>query len=559
METEPVRKIQRLYDERDRNWYDVYTAPGIAGELIVATVPREEQASSAVRKALLRKGADLPPEVAGRDALIAAIATDAPVVTRAARTGWRNDDRVFVSNAYIAGEVEGSTVVPPENAVSSVLRLQVRGTLEGWQSLLLGIVEHSTALIIALCAAFAAALLKLVRRPNFGVVLVGPSRSGKSTAQLTGASVLGSGSEEELPSLNATDAGLLAAALASNDQLLAINEIGTARGAKKDTYVTLRNSTYALMNGQDIMRHPSWTGASDGVPGTFRTIVVMSSELSPDAWAARNGETRDEGEMARLIGVPVLYPGRRTIFDRPPVGLRGGAFAAWRTEQFRLLREGLPQHCGTAFPAYLDALVSDVPACGAMARKAVAQFVRVVAKSSMTPIARDIVAKFGVLYAGGILAHRTGVLRWDRKVMAQAVRRACLAALAELPDPEGELRAGLDLLRERLSGGSIVDLDACTGKQRRLIRHADGYHQPKNAGRQFVVRAQVFAGWFGSALRLRRVLEWIDDEGLLDHGRERTRSRSIEWAQKQVTWPDQTRVRSISIFLPAGLTDLIRS
>jgi hypothetical protein len=284
----------------------------------------------------------------------------------------------------------------------------------------------------------------------------------------------------------------------------------------------------------------------------------MSSEISPDAWAARNGETRDDGEMARLIGVPVLTSGCSTIFDRPPRRLKGDALSSWEKEQFQLLRQGLPDQRGVALQTYLDFLLSDVEAHAGRAREWIAMFEANVVMPSMSPVARDIVAKFGILFAAGVLAVDAGVLPLGRKAVGPAVRRACRAALAELPDPEGELRADLGILKQRLTSGAIIDLETCTRKEMRLMRNADGFHRPRGEGEEFVVRAQVFGGWFGTPLRTRRVLEWLDEEGFLEHGRDRTRGRSNEWAQKQVTWPDETRVRSVSIYLPAGLDDLER-
>lgn len=176
----------------------------------------------------------------------------------------------------------------------------------------------------------------------------------------------------------------------------------------------------------------------------------------------------------------------------------------------------------------------------------------------MSAVARDIVAKFGVLYAGGLLAGEAGVLPLDRMMVAQAVRRACLAALAELPDPQGELRADLATLRERLTSGAVTNLETCTRHEERLIRNADGFRRLREGGKgeDIVVRAQVFTSWFVTPMRVRQLLEWLDDEGFLDHGRDRTAKRSNEWAQKQVTWPDDTRVRSVSIYTPNGVADL---
>ncbi len=560
MNNDSVCETHQLYDESRQAWIDIYKAPGIEGQPITSEVPREVQQPEAVRRHLLSKGAETA-SVEETDALISAIATDAPVMRRVARTGWRDNNRAFVSHRFVSPEVMEEKVLSPVcHLVKNSGQLKISGTLKGWQDLVC-VAQHSTTMMMALCAAFAGSLLVLLSRPSFALMFFGASRAGKSFAQLVAASALGFGREEDLPSLNATPAGLLAAALGFNDHMLPINEVGTARGQKSEVYIVLRDATYALMNGQDILRHPSWIGAGGGAESTFQVIWLLSSEISPDEWAARNGEARDEGEMARLIGVPVLAQGRRTIFDRPPFGLAGEALAMWEKAQFQRLRQGLLDHRGVAYRDYMDSLLDDVEGRAARARNLVAMFEADVAKPGMSLVALDIVAKFGVLFAAGILAIEADVLPLSRKAIGPAIRRSCLAALAELPDPAGELRIDLATLKARLEGGTVIDLDACTRKEARLMRDYGGFHKPRGEGRgeDYVVRAQVFAGWFSTPLRARRVLEWLDDEGLLDHGRERAVKRSNEWAQKQVTWPDETRVRSISLYLPAGLLDLDRS
>lgn len=554
-----IRKIKQLFDEGEQVWYDIYEAPGIEGAVIRATVPRQDQSVAAASRYLLGKGAQLP-SISERQGIIgAAIVADAPIVRRAARNGWR-DTTTFVTHRSVAsGRDNAEAIVPPNGAFAgSAGHMQDRGDLDGWRSLML-IARFSTAMMVALAAAFAAPLLKIARRPNFGLVLHGPSRSGKSTAQLAGASVLGYGQEEDLPSLNATGPGLLAVAVAFNDHLLAINEVGTARGAKRDVYEVVRETTYGLMNGQDVIRHPNWSGSDGGAAATFQVLVLMSSELSPDAWAARKGEARDEGETARLIGVPVLFNGSRTIFDLAPKPLSGVDLAAWEKKQFQLLREGLPNFRGRAFSTYTEWLARRPEFVENMVRFAVPIFESAVAVPTMSPVARDIVAKFGVLYAGGLMAIAAGVLPLDMGQLGAALKRACLAALAEIPNPQAELIADLKALKAKLSCASVLDTESCTRKQLRLMHNADGFRQIKNEGLEFVVRSEVFTKWFRSELRRQRVLEWLDAEGFLDHGRDRTTGRSIQWAQRQVTWPDTSRKRSISVYLPGGFADLERA
>lgn len=176
----------------------------------------------------------------------------------------------------------------------------------------------------------------------------------------------------------------------------------------------------------------------------------------------------------------------------------------------------------------------------------------------MSQIQRDIVAKFGVLYAGGVIAYEMDISPLSIKHVSKAVRRACRSALAQLPDPEAEVRSDLRRLTECLAGGSILDLENCSKKQQNMMRSADGYHKPRERGHEYTVRAQVFTNWFRSPVRTRRVLEWLAEEGFLDCRGTVASGRSNEWAQKQVIWPDGTRQRSIILYLPAGLDDLVR-
>ena len=252
MTTTTVCKLYRLFDEEKVLWFDVYEAPGIEGRQITAEVPRENTAPRAVSAALISKGAEVGA-VADTVALAAAIETEAPVVRRAARTGWRDDDQVFVSHRFVAPEAAESTVLSPHiPLVGSAGQLRVCGTLAGWRDLV-GVARHSTVMMLALCATFAAPLIALLHRPSFALVLFGPSKVGKSFTQLVAASAMGFGSEKELPTLNATPAGLLAAGLAFDGHMLPINEVGTAQGKKRDIYDVLRETTYRFLSGQDTM------------------------------------------------------------------------------------------------------------------------------------------------------------------------------------------------------------------------------------------------------------------------------------------------------------------
>ena len=361
---------------------------------------------------------------------------------------------------------------------------------------------------------------------------------------------MGAGQEEHLPTLNTTSAALSELGAMFNDQLFMINEVGTARAAKKDIHAVVYESTYALVSGRDVARHSTWGDA--GGPSTFKLIVLMSSEFSPDEWAARGGHTRDPGETARMISAPVCVEEGSTVFDMAPK-MEPDERRDWVKDQFQRLRTELPNQRGVANRAYLSALASDLPTFKEAAASDADVFESAHAKFADTPIKRDIVAKFAILYAGGMAAITADVLPLSDQKVWQAISRACRAALRSLPNPEAELERNLLKLKDLLTSGGMMDADELTTTQKRQMKNADGYHEKDGVGVLYVIRSKSFSRSFPSLAGTLNVLAWLDDEGFLRHQRDRKSGSSLEWAQSQVTWPNGERVRSICVYVSCDL------
>ena len=197
-------------------------------------------------------------------------------------------------------------------------------------------------------------------------------------------SVEGIPAENRLPNLNATNAGLLALAPIFNDHLMPVNEVSAAKGAKKDIYLALREFTYQLAEGRDLLRHPSWN-KSETQCTPFTCIFLFSSEHTPDVWAARHGELRDPGEVPRLIGVPAYSPGDFTIFDHPPDGLQDEQLRDWERDQFRKIRARVQRHRGAAMVRYAEYLIKHRKGLAKRTRALVRNFERKVMRDDMNP------------------------------------------------------------------------------------------------------------------------------------------------------------------------------
>lgn len=547
--TDRIKKVAQLCNERDGNWADIYEADGVSEARVRVEVPREVREPHNVRKLLLKSGADVSGLDHCRGEIITATQSDAPIVHRAAHTGWRDPGAQYVTQRKVLGAEDGSVLPPPLSPLAQ--NLDQRGTLEGWKALI-EVARYSSTAVLVISAAFAAPLLRPLNSPSFAIVVYGGSRKGKSQAQLMAASAVGFGAEEDLPTLNATPAGLIEAALTFNDCILPINEIGTARGKRSDKYQVVLDATYALTSGKDVIRHSSWNGASAGAT-SFKTLPILSSEYSPDEWAARSGETRDPGETARLIGVPVNLEKHFSIFDKFPELEPNQSREDWAGEQFARLREGLPLHRGVAFSAFLEAMISRGAKGHAANEERAESFRYSLEEYATNPIRRDIIRKFAVLYAGGMAAVDAGILPLSEDVIWEAINRTCTRTLRAMADPEADLKADLLKLKGLLEGAGVIDADNASTKQKRNMDGADGFFESEQSGAKYIIRCTVFTRLFPSGPRTRRVLEWLDSEGYLRHQRDFKPGVSNEWAQVQTIWPNGQRIRSIAIYIPGDL------
>ena len=150
--------------------------------------------------------------------------------------------------------------------------------------------------------AFAAPLLSILNWSNFLVVLHGEGKSGKSTAALAGASVMGIGLESKLPNWNLTGASLAEVAQCFNDLPLILNGLESTKLKDNDLRDFLKSVTYILGDGIDTVRHSSWSAThGSGELGTWRTIALVTSERSFDEIAARVNQKRMGGDRKSVV------------------------------------------------------------------------------------------------------------------------------------------------------------------------------------------------------------------------------------------------------------------
>ncbi len=234
-------------------------------------------------------------------------------------TGWNKDNAfVFPDTVLYVGSVGNGgnsliTDIPRvrqglEDVGVERLMLQTQvfsnpylfaGTLEEWKNTIGTWSNGNSILILAVCCAFAAALIKLLDHENFGINFIGKSSSGKSTSLQAGCSVWGKGSTGQggyAMSWNSTTNGLEGIAMLHNDTLLALDEMGQASGR------TVNETTYMLSNGVGKTR--SRRDGTAKAPRKWRCVVLSTGEKGVAEKISDDGKQAQAGQLVRIVDIP---------------------------------------------------------------------------------------------------------------------------------------------------------------------------------------------------------------------------------------------------------------
>jgi uncharacterized protein (DUF927 family) len=452
----------------------------------------------AIREQLLRLGLRFDPR--RRSRLIEYLArADPPMRVRcAAKIGWHGPAFVLPDSAI--GPAPEPIFLQTAGQVEAAF--SVSGSLRDWQDNVGRYCVGNSRLALAVCAAFAAPLLRLVDLQGCGIHIRGSSSTGKTTAMLAAASVCGD-PRRYIRTWRSTTNGLEGMALAHNDSLLCLDELGQIEGRDAGAAI------YMLGNGEG--RNRARKDASARPPARWRTLVLSTGEQSLADKAAEAGQRIYAGQETRFIDVPADAGRGLGLFESLHGRATADAFA-------RTLAEGTATFHGMPLRAFLERIAADLDGTRERLKDAIVVWLGQHCPPKVDGQVKRVARLMALLAAAGEEAARLGVLSWLPGEASQGAAACFHAWLAA----RGGTAAGEEMQALRL----VADFLTRYGDSRfapwdnpsHPIPNRAGYRRNVNGETVFLIFPDVFRTEICRGMDHRYVAKVLAAKGLLNTG-----------------------------------------
>jgi hypothetical protein len=163
-------------------------------------------------------------------------------------------------------------------------------------------------------------------------------------------------------------------------------------------------------------------------------------------------------------------------------------------------------------------------------------------------VARDVAAKIGLIYAGGMLGIRCGLLPWGKADLLDALTKAYIGARDLLPDDGVAVRQGIETFRAKLRQLPRISKKAAAAPD---FDEIDGYRKRRKKVNRYVLKRDAFHSLFASETQRALVIEWLIEKQRITLATPKASAGApSRKPQEQFIWPDDKRRRSFQILWP---------
>lgn len=381
------------------------------------------------------------------------------------KTGWHKN--AFVLPDRTIGESTEPLLFYTEGA--TLCKLSERGTLKNWQENVAVYCIDNPLAMFAVSAAFSAPLVELLGQETMGFHFYGDSSWGKSTLLNMACSVFGN-PDDYKKAWRSTDNGMESLAASHSEMLLALDEINQFDPRK------LGDVVYMLGNGSGKTRANDRGGARDDMY-RWRFTFLSNGEKTLEQYMSEAGKNQTAGMEMRFLEVRATMHESEADIKRMGVfnnvhGLMGGAALS------ELLKGNMAQSHGTAFPAFITALVGELE--GDKRKEFVSKMLTRIDNFRKNHLSDDAsgqvqraAIKFGLVAWAGELASHFGVTAW-RQGLATISASKCFKSWLIARGSEGnfEEKQMLDHVRhtlQKFSESRFKRWDETHGKEKDTV------------------------------------------------------------------------------------------
>lgn len=451
------------------------------------------------------------------------------------RTGW-HEGGVFVLPDRSIGAAEEEVIF--QSDAPGTNNFKSKGTLETWREHVAAPCAGNSRLVFAVSAAFASALLHPAGAEGGGFHYRGGSSAGKTTLLRVAASVCGG--PEFMQRWRATDNGLEAMALQHCDTPLLLDEL-----SQIDPRVA-GEVAYMLANGSGKSR-AARTGTLRE-RANWRVLFQSAGEIGLAEHMAEAGKRTRAGQEIRLCEIPSDAGAGMGCFGDLHGHANGSEFA-------KALDQATRRHYGTAWPAFLSAIIAELDSLPGLLRELQRKFEAQYLTGDAGGQAMRVSGRFALVAGAGELATKLGFTGWQTGEALRAAGECLKAWLAQRGgESNQEERAMLAQVRrfiEQHGEGRFTDFSRPVAEDNHATKtlHRCGYRRHESGLTEWYVFPESFKSEVCKGFDFRDVAKLMLKCGHLEAGPEKDRPYTVK-----VDLPGEGRKRVYHV-LPALFGD----
>ena len=430
---------------------------------------------SAYREVLLNLGLRIAPGAQNHLHTYLMTAQPKDMLRCVSSIGWHGQTYVLPDGSI--GENVGKVIL---QSLASESLFRTRGTLKEWQEQIGKYCPGNSRLAFAVCAAVAAPLLRVCGMEGGGVHFLGSSSIGKSILLLVAGSVSGGGGNNGfLRRWRATDNALESIALAHNDALLCLDEIGQIPPN------VAASVSYMLANGQGKAR-ASKDGLMRPMPEWLLTFL-SNGELSLEQKIQEDKGRRMAGQAVRILDIPADAGAGYGIFEN----LHG--FPDGKTLAEHLHHAALRVY-GSPFRAFLSQFTQKYATHRKTALRCLEDVERMLCQDKNDGQINRAAKRFALFAAAGELAISFGVFPWETGTAIKAAR-TCFQDWLAFRGGVGalEAREAIRRIRAFISANRTSRFEEWErDKGPEVVHNSVGFRRDKDGVLEFMVTRDAF-------------------------------------------------------------------